>query len=280
MCAQEIFSSFVSAAANNIKEISGETKLGENRQKTERGENFLLHNAELNKIAAAFQESGLGSVEDCYMCIIPALRTSSKLPSFQKVQEDLRRLISSLRKEGLWQESTKLLWWIHRCIAGLRHGGFEEAETDLGEHFKSAMWHVDPKTQRLGFEGVHKMLEDIGSSGVPAEYGWVALQIAAEKWDEDMRDRLCKAGANADLIEEIDVHLDLVQAATVGQLTVVRFRLDPKDVETERALVSAAEKGHCAVVQLLLQSNINLEAKDDTGRTVINISGLNQSDEN
>lgn len=90
MCAQDIFTSFFKAVTNIIEEIGGTTKPRANKPTMDiELEKFLITtawdgvlNSELHKMAEIFVNNELGSREEAYMCMIPAIEHRPS-PSFQ-----------------------------------------------------------------------------------------------------------------------------------------------------------------------------------------------------
>ncbi|KAF3480150.1 pfs [Arthroderma uncinatum] len=104
MCAQEIYSLFFTSIVHAIKDIGGETEVQKNRD-------FSLTNTNISKIQEAFTESGLGSSEDAFSCIFPALAIQEKLPSVLKTLSNAREIADMHTDEKRWEEAEQLLLW-------------------------------------------------------------------------------------------------------------------------------------------------------------------------
>ena len=79
--AQHLFSVFICQVAKLITQIGGSTF--ERITDVPDGGYGFLNNSVLARIAAIFVESGLGTEEEAYMCIVPGLAVAGLLPSLQ-----------------------------------------------------------------------------------------------------------------------------------------------------------------------------------------------------
>jgi ankyrin repeat protein len=78
MCAQDIFMIFLSAAIHCVATIGGDTTISGGEEEGKPAQRLM--NSQMEKLASVFQSSGLGTLEDAYMCIVPILNAGSKLP--------------------------------------------------------------------------------------------------------------------------------------------------------------------------------------------------------
>ena len=78
MCAQDIFMLFLSAVIQCVSTIGGDTTISGGEEEGRPAQRLI--NSQMEKFASAFQSSGLGSLEDAYMCIVPVLAANRKLP--------------------------------------------------------------------------------------------------------------------------------------------------------------------------------------------------------
>jgi hypothetical protein len=92
--AQHLFSAFMWAVSQKVTTIEGRTTA----QQTDMFNNptawksLQLENTVLSRVARAVQKSGLGSLEDVYLCIIPPLSLSNKLPVAAAVDSVLQTI--------------------------------------------------------------------------------------------------------------------------------------------------------------------------------------------
>lgn len=89
LCAQELYTWLMFKLRATIGDVQGETNPCTNNPMTEMplkpnsrtdSDRFYLINSNLALLADSYESSGLGSIESAYLCIIPALRASGKLP--------------------------------------------------------------------------------------------------------------------------------------------------------------------------------------------------------
>ncbi|RYP73985.1 hypothetical protein DL771_003296 [Monosporascus sp. 5C6A] len=107
--AQHMFSAFMGAAAKMMEPIPGEADV----RPAQRGgmnadmawQSFELHNAQLSKMAQDIQSTGLGSLGDVYLSIIPPLSTAKKLPSADALIEWARERARPHEQLGHWEEA-------------------------------------------------------------------------------------------------------------------------------------------------------------------------------
>lgn len=140
-------------ATKSVSTIGGDTTAETGSQ------DFLLSNTQLDKIANTFERSGLGSREDADMCIIPALRTNSMLPSVKDTFDSARASATALRKEFNWSKAEELLKWIYRSsVSDLDR---LKAATDLGELYRKALRDgLRRSTREFGYNGIHWMMQE------------------------------------------------------------------------------------------------------------------------
>ena len=288
MCAHDIFISFFTRMASIIQKIGGETVTRDPKTEgrlsistSEGSSKFLLLNSQIDKIASEFVNSGLGSREEAYMCTIPSLRTSSKLPNVQAAHNSARKSATALRRKGNWEEAEKLLRWIRSSCDKADVTALEKTQIDLGEFYRLALRTRKERLVQLGFNGILWMLKQTSRSGLPApadsikdRYGWIAFQIAKEKGDEDMEERLLRAGVNGDVIKWVDRNTSLLEVTqrndtAVSLLFLGRDGTDltASDSYGRTALSWAAANGCMEIVQSLLELNMEPDAKDYSGRT-------------
>lgn len=246
MCAQTIFTYFVNALGDIITSVGGKTNLkvpeGES-QMYGVGETFRLDNTKLAKLAAAFQESGLGSLEEAYMCIIPCLSIKHKLPSRKDVHDGAKRVAKSFQDEQKWKEAETILWWIYNSE---NYNSVEDALKDLDELFISRS----------------KIKVQIKTGG----------QI---DWEPDVSSatNLLNAAAGKSIGSLKFPSMVLHSAATHGKEAEVGAILDVRAGAAQyggrTTLQAAAEGGHETVVRLNTGADVNVGAVLESGRTAL-----------
>lgn len=117
--AQEMFSCFMWAVAKALKgPIQGRTTTHkiESSDETSSWQSFTLQNTTLSRIAQDVHRTGLGSLEDVYLSIIPPLSIERKLPVASVVIELARQNAKKHELAGHWKEAGNIYRWLfERC---------------------------------------------------------------------------------------------------------------------------------------------------------------------
>jgi len=179
--AQHIFSSFMWAIGNEI----AASKL-DNKDETSiaRGDLFRmddpktllslgLENKVLTRIANAIQQTGLGNLQEAYICIIPPLSCSRKLP-VDAVVEFIRQRTREHEMLGRWERVVPVyikLFQEYRTL-GINHRVFQKVTAILIHLFISVsntlkLWECQKRTdgiEKLGQKKV-EILEEFNNQG-------------------------------------------------------------------------------------------------------------------
>lgn len=258
LCAQEIYTSFMFKLGGIIKNVGGKTTPRTNNPTTERISesngpiSYYLVNSNLASLAASYNSSGLGSIENAYLCIVPALHASKCLPVADKVLTGIKKL---------WSDGRQVA---SRLSSDDGHAVLQAAAAD----------------------GLHKIIEwllEVGAKadGPPGELSRrTSLQAAAEHGHDKTVQLLLTNGANVNAKPAKNSGRTALQAAIGGgHIRTIRLLLKnnadvedtPADIEGRTALQAAAQAGDAAIVQLLLDSKANVKAPPgrDSGRTAL-----------
>ncbi|KAF3281992.1 hypothetical protein TWF970_001939 [Orbilia oligospora] len=204
MCAQDVFISFLGNVLREIDEIGGKT---ETRTPVDSQNVFLLRNSQIEAMADHFENSGLGSREDAYMCIIPMLVRESKLPGSEDVLTAVQDQVAVYKDDGKWEDAEQLLRWMCDNSDAAQ---MVKAYNMLGELYHSAMLHYEQSIQTIGFDGVCKLLKWVSElqnqnssvSTLVHQYGWIGLRIAIKAQDDLQKSKLKLSGAKEDLVPD------------------------------------------------------------------------------
>lgn len=282
MCAQDVFMSFLGAVLRNIDDIGGKTTVRSSFEQSA----FLLENSRIEDMANCFENSGLGSREDAYMCIVPLLMRESKLPGMDDALAAVRNHVKSfIKNDNKFTEAETLLQWI--CS----NSSISEAKKpylELAELYRTAMRHQDQKVRTVGFNGVCQLLEQVSKgdrssamSKLAYQYGWIGLQIASEIGDSKSLERLKRCGAAEDEVPDY-VEAKLWRWAQKNNTTVIRYligkkgyHVDEKGPDGRTPLSWAAQHGNVDVATLLLEKNADRNIRDTEGRTPLLFAARN-----
>lgn len=118
LCVQELYAAFMFAVVEVIKGVGGTTtqrtitsEPNNGSEVDEEGDLWNkcgLTNTGVDLLASSFDESYLGSIEEAYMIIIPALRAVRRLLSVHDVHEQLRSVATFLESKKRWNESLQI----------------------------------------------------------------------------------------------------------------------------------------------------------------------------
>lgn len=136
LCAQHLYSAFISNLVENIADVGGETELCVTDSSTglnsisesqyEEWRRLRPKNTNIDSLATSYHESNLGTIEEAYCTIIPALRNSGLLPD---VVRKVRKSARKLEREARWIPSIRFDQWIY---SGLRPGCPDNSELKVG----------------------------------------------------------------------------------------------------------------------------------------------------
>ncbi|KAK6339219.1 hypothetical protein TWF718_008641 [Orbilia javanica] len=290
MCAHDIFISFLGNLLQNIDEIGGKT---DTRTPFDSQNAFLLRNSQIEEVANLFENSGLGSREDAYMCTIPMLVRDAKLPGIKEVLSAAQDQVSTYKNDGKWKDAELLLQWM--CYSS----DVVAVETEtvylmLGEFYRMAMRHEEQDIRLVGFEGLCKMVErasqlpdqDSDIAKLVRQYGWIGLQIAAEIQDDVQKDALKQSGVKEDLVPDYTDASQLWEWGKKGDMTVARYLIGRKDYDVDEekdndgrtALSWAAQNGNIEIATLLLENNANRNLGDSNQKTPLSYAAENGCD--
>lgn len=120
---QYMFSSFMWAAAKMLTKSEYHNKLvfrgvevGDGP--TESPWMISLHNAQLSKLAQDIQSTGIGSLEEVYISIIPPLSRWDRFPQLEEVVDAVRKQTMPLEKAHRWEEAWDTYWWFFEISRG------------------------------------------------------------------------------------------------------------------------------------------------------------------
>ncbi|VUC27359.1 unnamed protein product, partial [Clonostachys rosea] len=109
--AQHLFSVFMMAAAANNSAHIDPSKTIIRTEPTNNGDgwrSFTVVNETLSKMAIEIQQTGLGSLEEIYQCILPPLSLWNKLPQPNEMIEIARKEARVYEKAGQWEEAGEI----------------------------------------------------------------------------------------------------------------------------------------------------------------------------
>jgi ankyrin repeat protein len=240
----------------------------------------------VSNLAARFERSGLGSKQDAYSVIIPALRLGSKLPLPSDALPVVHRAAEDTWKEGSFREAEDMLKW------AWNHSRSAETMVELGELYRHALFSKNGSWVESGREGISHMKQDAGGDDSVNEicnrYEGLLRNLAdpSSNRHPTAQDLITAIAGNdrADslwLISQAEEVLTpdaggravLSWAAQRGWLEVVKTAVeigsvvDSEDDAKRTPLSYAADNGHADVVRLLMDRGALPISEDSFRRT-------------
>ncbi|KAJ4077796.1 hypothetical protein NW761_012114 [Fusarium oxysporum] len=284
--AQHMFSAFIWAAAKTMKQIEDKADVrpaqrdGMSDQPT--WQSIALHSTRLSKLAQDIQSTGLGSLEDVYLGIIPPLSRENKLPRANAIIEWAREHAKPHEELGHWKEAADVYLWLFRTAkmfsgrAGItteaiallmeylraladaiklrKAQQFEERDIQELEQLQS---ELDNKLRNAGVEDIMARL--MGLYEVQSR-SWECSLVKSFKPLRDKEDMLNFTRLHWVAHENRDMDIELnLKASNMG--------VNDKDILDWTPLHYAAAKPSIAALRELLTNRANVNAQDIRGRT-------------
>ena len=153
-----------------------------------------IQNKVISKMADALQETGLGSLQGAYMCIIPPLSSSQALPA-EVVIDFVRQRMLEYEALGRWGVAVPLYRKLFQeCKAfGQTHRDFQRATAVLIHVFVSisntlTQWKDQKREDSVhGLSELRKtILEEFGETDLRLKQSFVELGRIQNRWREDL----------------------------------------------------------------------------------------------
>ncbi|KAF4810450.1 Ankyrin-3 [Colletotrichum tropicale] len=146
--AQHIFSAFMYAVAGKGKKIKlfqDAVDVQPNTSGESTWKSFTLRNATLSAMVSEIESSGLGSLADIYLIVIPPLSENHKLPQADDaIIEMARKKARQYEQLKHWEEATKIYVWLFRTANTHRERGIiTKATAVLMEYLRQISSAID-----------------------------------------------------------------------------------------------------------------------------------------
>jgi len=114
--AQDMFSAFMWAAAKTLEDsVEGGADMRlDNTGNDNNWQSFRLQNAQLSEMAQDIQTTGLGSLDQIYLSIIPPLSVQHKLPQVDVIVELARKYAQRHEQLQHWKQAGDAYLWLFR----------------------------------------------------------------------------------------------------------------------------------------------------------------------
>lgn len=288
--ARSLFSSFLSAIADRINFIGGETTISQDDPTDvdpDAWQSHKLENSILPRIAQAVERAGLGKLQDAYTCIIPPLHLKNKLPSPLEIIDLAQRHARSEESLGHWQKVGAIYRWLFQISST-----FEPRDTisikaiaqciefckQLHEIVKIWKTQHHKKEEFRAMEHLRlSLLNDLkrADKDITSHMAWMYEQRFSPDGLEDLRPTSSEMRLNLTLLEETLGHSPLHQALLSPEpreliranSLIERGISDRKDVLGWTPLHLAVSRGEMLVISLLLLSGADPNSKNIAGWT-------------
>ncbi|KAH6848117.1 hypothetical protein B0I37DRAFT_376732, partial [Chaetomium sp. MPI-CAGE-AT-0009] len=160
--AQHMFSSFMWAAAKKMEDKNRMASKVDIRPTDTDGvdhdatwKSFTLHNSQLSTMAQTIQSTGLGTLEEVYMCIIPPLSAENKLPRPDSIIDWTRTHAERHERRGHWKEAGDAYMWLFRTTKSTQgRGSIAVKATALLMEFLMAVTNTVKLRKVQKFKGI------------------------------------------------------------------------------------------------------------------------------
>lgn len=277
LCVQELFASLTMSLMGILKVES--TTIVENAG------SIKLKNPTVAAFAEAFTERGLGSYSEALLCLVPAFRSTSRLPSPEDMLPALLQAAEAYRKASEWDKAQTILRWACSQYAPSRSGAensviapstpdspFTRALRATGELYRWSLAVQNSSSERkeFGKSGIEWMVETYRSA-LPSEEVTEILGCY-----ETLAQRIPLASAGKNALPEIrKVASGLVQAIqekdrkeALYHLCFIKtgdFGFEPLPL----ALPLAVRNDWSEVVDAVLEMKASLNSYDEHRRTAL-----------
>ncbi|RYP04538.1 hypothetical protein DL764_004400 [Monosporascus ibericus] len=243
-------------------------------------QSFTLHNARLSQMAENIKSTGLGTLEDVYLCIIPPLSTGKKLPRAHAIIEWARKHATPYEQQEHWKEATDAYWWLFRTAKTFPgQGDITTKATAISMEYRRAVTNAIklreaqqfgkdiPELKRLK-EKLEKELQDVGIDILAALMGLYETQ--SRSWE-------CCLVKNPKPLKDEDMMLKFTpmhrMAHNGGSWEISKWteansaESNEKDILDWTPLHYAAAKPSPDALDKLLAYRADINARDIRGRT-------------
>lgn len=150
ICAQELHTSFLFQLLGKVDDVGGITTrrtddstaavVLDTSAGNQSWSQFRLSNSNLSTIARVYDECGLGTVEDAYLCIVPAFRSANKLPSPHAAYYEARKACTKLAADGEWAKAFEIDSWLYTSSkkTNVSKGKVKAITAEIGGRLRSA----------------------------------------------------------------------------------------------------------------------------------------------
>ncbi|EAQ93305.1 hypothetical protein CHGG_01540 [Chaetomium globosum CBS 148.51] len=251
--AHAMFSEFMWAVAKEVAKRPGERitelRTDDTGNSNTRG-SFTLWDRHLSTMAQEIRNTGLGSLDQIYLSIIPPFSAEKLLPEPKEVVTLVKQHAEQLARINHWKQTSDAWYWLLQPA-----NMFPED----GEFYRTAQYEAK---------------DELGRS---------PLHIAALAGDDELAKLLIRSLADVNL-GDMRGGTALHVAAANGEEGIVRLliangaNMDAADMDGLTPVYAAAAQKQEAIASLLLESGANKNAADHQGSTLLHIAASREDE--
>ncbi|EEP82856.1 predicted protein [Uncinocarpus reesii 1704] len=284
MCAQDIFTSFISRAAGIIETLLDFNALEDGGCEiiglSDTIDSFRLSNGHVHALTKVFNDAELGSWEEGIMSVLPAFQAQSLLTIPETIKTRALELARQARQKEHFVKAEDLLRWIYLHTEDITSPILEQVAKELGELYRRALMNSDIQLRKFGYEGIlHRLgsFQDSRYNKINQTYLWVATQISAIKGDTEHVNALTQKLERdlVDGIENMSVSAAFKAEPFYPICLVIAERWQKEVCSQDSGLaapplcLAVQRKCRELIEDLLSLESIDVNLQDDNGRTAI-----------
>ncbi|KLU91868.1 hypothetical protein MAPG_10817 [Magnaporthiopsis poae ATCC 64411] len=281
--AQHMFSAFMWAAAKAMKRIEDRADIRPAQRDGEGGDStwqsIALRNTRLSKMAQDIQATGLGSLEEIYLAIIPPLSVRQKLPQADAIVELARQHAKQHEQLQHWKQAGDAYLWLFRMAKTFpeQSGITTKATAVLMEYLKTITQTLElRKAQQYEEEDIRELkglksdLEKELKTGCSSTLSSLMrlYEEQGRQWKCDLMQETGSAGSYPGIFNFTPLHQHVGSDSWRFE-EILREEKDanPKDIHDWTPLHYAATKGSARAIERLLKRGADVNARDLLGWT-------------
>ncbi|KAH7318070.1 hypothetical protein B0I35DRAFT_478607 [Stachybotrys elegans] len=307
--AQDMFSSFMWAAAKTLKEpVNGHADIRpKDISDDDAWKSFTFRNDNLSRMAHDIQSTGLGSLEDIFLCILPPLSVEHKLPKSDAIIDLAREQAKRQEQLKHWDKAAAAYIWLFRTakIFPQQSGIATKATALLIEYLRQVTSSIKLKKAQFDIMYIYilrdverRLRKELKTIDQGALSGFIRLyEDQGRGWkcdlvhEDNSADTTYPATFNVTELHRLaqTLEVDLQELYLSGKR---RRRVNLKDIYDWTPLHYAAAKGCPDAVETLtdVAADVNardllewtplhyawadVEAKDNSGRTILHWAAI------
>ncbi|KAF7542176.1 hypothetical protein G7Z17_g11812 [Cylindrodendrum hubeiense] len=291
---QYMFSAFMWAVAKSLEEpMSGAVEVrptdanAESRDST--WQSFALHSDQLSKMARDIQNTGIGTLEEIYLGIIPPMSAENRLPRADAIIRWTRKHVQPHEQLGRWNEAGNAYVWLFQISKTFpRQGSIAAKSTALLTEYLRAVTAAIKlrKAQQFDPQAIKELVElELRLRDELKSAEQVTLAKLKGLYETQKRSWECDIVETPEQITDKDTALQFTNLHWVTSQkeyykidrTAKTDNVNDKDILDWTPLHYAAAVGSLECVQNLLQHRPHVNAQDLRGQTPLHLACLHNN---